>query len=76
MGTCSSFPEQSREEVKLPTHLFYLVPTLRMRGSIPLLPLYGFTTSTQTLPLWHLQTWGTEVLVHKLVTSALDGGLW
>lgn len=61
MGTCSSFPEQSREEAKLPTHLFHLVPTLCMRGSkIPLLPLYGFTTS-QTLPLWHLQMWGTEV---------------
>jgi hypothetical protein len=58
-GTRSSFPEQSRQEAKLPTHLFNLVPTLRMRGSIALLLLYGFTT-TQTLPLWHLQMWGTE----------------
>ena len=48
MGTCSSFPGQSRQEEKLPTHLFYLVPTLWIRGTIPLLPLYGFTSSTQT----------------------------
>jgi hypothetical protein len=40
--------------VKLTTRL-HLVPRLRMRGDIPLLPLYAFMSWTRIMLLLHLQ---------------------
>jgi len=50
------FPGVDNQGMTLTTH-FHLVPTLRMSGTIPLLPLYAFMVWTGTTLLFtKLQT--------------------
>jgi len=54
MGTCSSFLSKADRKRSCP--LTYSIWYLHYEwgGTIPLLPLYYFTVSIQTLPVWHL----------------------
>ena len=56
---------QSSQGVKLTTH-FRLVPRLRMRGAIPVLPLYALT-------LWTAKTWPFEILSLFVKYSVTNG---